>query len=173
MHEIIFSRCAPWNRRNACIGSPSTGACKIPIVIENLVTKEKPKASTSKPMNYRACKRMNFLRNNLISTKGTGYGNRMQSLSKDDHSIRVGHLKSPKAAQQQTSNEKWLNGVHCAYKEDRQVAESVGRAPQAGQRVWVEHRRPSVACCQAASLRTIGEFPKRSQTPLKPSLAYP
>lgn len=129
VHEIIFSRCAPWNRRNACIGSPSTGACKIPIVIENLVTKEKPKTSTSKPMNYRACKRMNFLRNNLISTKGTGYGNRMQSLSKDDHSIRVGHLKSPKAAQQQTSNEKWLNGVHCAYKEDRQVAESVGRAP--------------------------------------------
>lgn len=54
VHEIIFSRCAPWNLRNACIGSPSTGACKIPIVIENLVTKEKPKTSTSKPMNYRA-----------------------------------------------------------------------------------------------------------------------
>lgn len=74
---------------------------------------------------------MNFLRNNLISTKGTGYGKRMQSLSKDDHSIWVDHLKSPKVAQQQTSNEKWLNGVHCAYKEDRQVAESAGRAPQA------------------------------------------
>lgn len=92
----------------------STGTSKIPTVIENLVTKKKkPKTSTSKPMNYRACKRMTFLRNNLISTKGTGgYGNRMQSLSKDDHDIRVDHLKSPRAVQQQTSNEKWLNQVH-------------------------------------------------------------
>lgn len=83
-------------------------------------------------MNYRACKMMTFLRNNLISTKGTGgYGNRMQSLSKDDHDIHVDHLKSPRTVQQQTSNEKWLNRVHCAYKEDRQVAESVDRALQA------------------------------------------
>lgn len=109
----------------------STGSCKIPIVIEKLITKEKPETSISKPMNDRTCKMVNFLRNNLISTKGAGYGNRMQSLSKDDHSIRVDYLKSPRAVQQQTSNEKWLNRVHCVYKKNRQVAESVGRAPQA------------------------------------------
>lgn len=72
-------------------------------------------------------------------------------------------LKNLRAEQQQTFKEKWLNRVHCAYKENRQVAESV----------QVEPHRPSIACCQATSLKTVGKFPERNQTPLHPSVAYP